>query len=78
MTRQLSLVRVLCAVLAFMSGGAVAVRADSAFDYSGRTATVENAPAEAVGSNVAAIDALHYTSTSKTGLRRLGMSIIIR
>lgn len=56
----------------------MAVRADSAFDYSGRTAAVVNAPAEAVGGNAAAIDALHYISTSKTGLRRLGMSIIIR
>ena len=78
MTNKRKISHALCAALAFMSGGVVAVRADSAFDYSGRTAAVENAPAEAVGSNAAAIDALHYTSTSKTGLRRLGMSIIIR
>lgn len=78
MTRQSSFARALCAALAFMSAGAVAVRADSAFDYSGRTAAVANAPTEAVGSNAAAIDALHYTSTSVTGLRRLGMAIIIR
>ena len=57
---------------------AMAVRADSAFDYSGRTAAVVNAPAEAVGGNAAVIDVLHYTSTSITGLRRLGMAIIIR
>ena len=78
MMRQSSLARALCAALAFMSAGTTAVRADSAFDYSGRTAAVANAPAEAVGSNAAAIGALHYTSTSVTGLRRLGMTIIIR
>jgi hypothetical protein len=66
-----------CVVL-FVLAGAVTCLADSAFDYSGRTAAVANVPTEAVGSNAAAIDALHYTSTSVTGLRRLGMAIIIR
>ena len=58
--------------------GALALQADAPFDYSGRTAAVVNAPSEATGSNAAAIAALHYSSTSVTGLKQLGMVILFR
>ncbi len=58
--------------------GALALQADEPFDYSGRTTAVVNAPSEATGSNAAAIAALHYSSTSVTGLKQLGMVILFR
>ena len=58
--------------------GAWTLQADEPFDYSGRTAAVAVAPSEATGSNAAAIAALHYSSTSVTGLKQLGMVILFR
>ena len=58
--------------------GAWALQADEPFDYSGRTAAVAVAPSEATGSNAGAIAALHYSSTSVTGLKQLGMVILFR
>ena len=64
---------------AALAAGVVGVAsADAPFDYSGRTAVIVNAPSEATGSNAAAIAALHYSSTSVTGLKQLGMMILFR
>ena len=58
--------------------GMWSLQADEPFDYSGRTAAVAVAPSEATGSNAGAIAALHYSSTSVTGLKQLGMVILFR